>query len=138
MDVVSTGDTAGEDLRVRVPANAQRLHQLRHTLDDWATRIGLAAEITSDLVLAAYEAMTNVVEHAYHDHSGGLLDLHAHADPAHHTVTVTVTDYGRWRPPPANPDSRGRGLLLIHGLTHHVKISPSQHGTTVTMTYHTT
>jgi serine/threonine-protein kinase RsbW len=137
MNVVSEGDTAGEDLRVRVPAVVERLHQLRHALNDWATRIGLAAETVTDLVLAAYEAMANVVEHAYRDRVGGLLDLHAHADHAHHTVTVTVTDYGRWRPPRCGPTPRGRGLNLIHGLTQHTEISPSEHGTTVAMTYHT-
>lgn len=135
MDVVSEGDTAGTELRLRAPAVADRLHQLRRALADWACRLGLAADTISDLVLGAYEAMANVVEHAYHDRAGGLIDLYAHADSARRTVTVTVTDYGRWRPPPAGPTRRGRGLPLIHGLTKNAKISASPHGTTVAMTY---
>jgi serine/threonine-protein kinase RsbW len=135
--VVADGDTVGEELRFRVPAVVERLQQLRRALVDWATRIGLAAETIADLALAAYEAMANVVEHAYRDDgAGGLLDLHAHVDAKHRTVIVTVTDYGRWRLPPQDPSPRGRGLALIHGLTKHTKVSPSAHGTTVAMTYH--
>lgn len=134
MNVVSDGDTAVEELRCRVPAVVDRLSQLRSALTDWANRIGLAADTITDLVLATYEAMANVVEHAYRDCVSGLLDLCARADPAHRTVTVVVTDYGRWRPQPG-PSARGRGLSLIRGLATHAEISPSQHGTTVTMTY---
>lgn len=128
-------DTAGEDLRVRVPAVAERLNQLRRAVADWAVQAGLTAETVTDLVLATYEAMANVVEHAYCDRAGGLLVLHAHVDIAHHAVIVTVTDYGHWRPP-HGPGTRGRGLRLIRGLTEHTEISPGAHGTTVAMTYH--
>jgi serine/threonine-protein kinase RsbW len=134
MNAKSNGSGPVQELRFRIPAIAERLNNLRRALTEWATRIGLAAETVSDLVLATYEAMANVVEHAYRDHVGGLLDLHAHANLADGTVTVSVTDYGRWRPPP-DPGLRGRGLRLIHGLTQHTAISPGPHGTTVTMTY---
>lgn len=136
MNVVSDGDTAVEELRCRVPAVVERLNQVRHALTDWATRVGLATETITDLVLATYEAMANVVEHAYRGCVGGLLDLCARADPERHTVTVVVTDYGRWRPQ-SGPNTRGRGLSLIHGLTTHAEISPTRQGTTVTMTYRT-
>lgn len=138
MDVVSesqTANTASEDLRFRVPAVAARLQQLRRALRTWASHVGLATETVHDLVLAAYEAMANVVDHAYRGRLGGFMDLHAHSDPAHRTVTVTVTDYGRWRPPSQGDTSRGRGLRLIRGLAEHVKVTPSQHGTTVAMVY---
>jgi serine/threonine-protein kinase RsbW len=135
MNVVSDGDTAVEELRCRVPAVAERLNQLRRALTDWATRLGLAADTIMDLVLATYEAMANVVEHAYHDCVSGLLDLRARADLEHHTITVVVTDYGRWRPQSSGPGTRGRGLSLIRGLTTHAEIRPTRHGTTVTMTY---
>jgi serine/threonine-protein kinase RsbW len=129
---------AVEQLHRRVPAVAERLTQLRLAVADWATRLGLAADLIEDLVLATYEAIANVVEHAYRDCLGGLFDLCARADRTLGTVTVTVTDYGRWRPPPADPGSRGRGLPLIHHLAEHADIVPSPHGTTVTMTYRIT
>jgi len=132
MDVIT--DEA-EDLGFCVPAASERLHQLRQALMAWARRVGLAAEAVSDLVLATYEAMANVVDHAYRDCSSGLLNLHARADRTHRTVTVTVTDYGRWRPPQQGPTLRGRGLALIRGLAQHTEIRPGQDGTTVAMTY---
>ncbi|HEX6353428.1 ATP-binding protein [Actinophytocola sp.] len=143
MDVVTDGGAeavggfgaAIEDLHCRVPAWAGSLTRVRQALSDWATRLGLAARIVEDVVLAAYEALANVVEHAYRDTVVGLLDLCARADRARGTVTVTVTDYGRWRPPPSNRGTRGRGLRLIRGLATHAEIRPSQSGTTVTMTY---
>jgi len=135
LDVASDGEPANEELRARVPAIAERIHQLRRALADWAARMGFTAEAVTDLVLAAYEAMANVVEHAYRDHLGGLLDLRAQVDAARRTVVVTVTDYGRWRPPAQGPTIRGRGLPLIRGLTKHTEINSSQRGTTVAMTY---
>ena len=135
MGAVRDGDGPVEELRFRVLAVAERLHQLRRALTEWATRVGLTAQTISDLVLAAYEAMANVVEHAYGAGTSGLLDLHARADLVHRTVTVSVTDYGSWRPPPPGPNPRGRGLRLIRGLAQHTTINPGEHGTTVTMTY---
>lgn len=138
MDGVSeneTVNTPGEDLRFRVPAVAERLQQLRRALRTWASHVGLAADTVHDLVLAAYEAMANVIDHAYRGRLAGFLDLHAHSDPAHGTVTVTVTDYGRWRPPSQDATSRGRGLRLIQGLTQQSKVTPSRRGTTVAMIY---
>ncbi|HYQ67325.1 ATP-binding protein [Actinophytocola sp.] len=136
MDVVSDDTEDGAaDLGFCVPAASERLHQLRQALIAWARRVGLAAEAASDLVLATYEAMANVVDHAYRGRSNGLLDLQARADRTRRTVTVTVTDYGRWRPPTQGPTLRGRGLALIRGLAQHTEIRPGRHGTTVAMTY---
>ena len=49
-------------------------------------------------------------------------------------VVVTVTDYGKWKPPqPSKSNLRGRGLSLIRGLTSTATITPTTGGTTVTM-----
>lgn len=133
---VAVGDVDVADLECRVPAAAERLGQLRHALADWATGHGLATHIVKDMVHATYEAMANVVLHAYRDRVGGTLDLYAHADQARGIVTVSVADYGCWRPPPPNRHgSRRRGLSLIRGLSAHAGIRRNQSGTTVTMTY---
>jgi serine/threonine-protein kinase RsbW len=135
---VAVGDLDVADLECRVPATAEQLSQLRHALADWATGHGLAAHITKDMVLAAYEAMANVVLHAYRDRVSGTLDLYAHADQVRAIVTVSVADYGCWRPPPADHSSRGRGLSVIRGLAEHTGIRRNRSGTTVTMTYRMT
>jgi serine/threonine-protein kinase RsbW len=136
---VAIGDVESDvevaDLECRVPAAAERLGQLRHALADWATGLGLTTQITKDMVHASYEAMANVVVHAYRDRSGGTLDLYAHADQVRGTVTVSVADYGCWRPPPPAHGSRGLGLSVIRGLAEHTGIRRNRSGTTVTMTY---
>jgi len=129
------GDVQEGDLHVRVPAVASRLTGLRHALAEWAEEVGLAAADREALTLASYEAMANTVEHAYADELEGVLDLRAVRDPAQGRVVVTVTDYGRWKPVPADPGTRGRGLPLIRGLTPAAAITPSPQGTTVSMSW---
>jgi serine/threonine-protein kinase RsbW len=121
------------DLHFRVPAVPSRLADLRHALAEWAARIGLPDEDTEALVLASYEAMANSVEHAYRDQTEGILDLRARVDDAQSRVVVTVTDYGRWKPPRMSGGLRGRGLSLIRGLTSTSTVTPTTGGTTVTM-----
>ena len=121
------------DLHVRVPAVPGRLTGLRHVLAEWAERAGLTPEDREALTLASYEAMANSVEHAYAGQLQGVLDLRAVRDHAERRVVVTVTDYGQWREPPADPGTRGRGLPLIRGLTPDSAIAPSTNGTTVSM-----
>jgi serine/threonine-protein kinase RsbW len=128
-------DVQEGDLHVRVPAVASRLTGLRHALAEWAEEVGLAAADREALTLASYEAMANTVEHAYADQIEGVLDLKAVREPAQGRVVVTVTDYGRWKPVPADPGTRGRGLPLIRGLTTTAAITPSPQGTTVSMSW---
>ncbi len=128
-------DVQEGDLHVRVPAVAGRLTGLRHALAEWAERAGLTPDDREALTLASYEAMANSVEHAYAGPTQGVLDLRAERDTAGGRVVVTVTDYGRWKPPPSDPGTRGRGLPLIRGLTRTAAITPSTHGTTVCMSW---
>lgn len=121
-------------LHYRVPAAVDRLVSLRHSLDGWAQRAGLLDEDREALVLASYEAMANAVEHAYPGRDG-ILDLRANHEP-HGWLTVTVTDYGAWKPPPTNPWPRGRGLPLINNLAVRSKVVPTADGTTVSMSWH--
>jgi serine/threonine-protein kinase RsbW len=121
------------DLHFRVPAVPGRLAGLRHALAEWAAQAGLPEEDIEALVLASYEAMANTVEHAYRDQTQGLLDLRAQIDEEQSRIVVTVTDYGRWKPPQPSGGLRGRGLSLIQGLTRTATITPTTDGTTVTM-----
>lgn len=122
-----------ENLHFRVPAAVDQLTSLRHALDGWAQRAGLLDKDREALVLASYEAMANAVEHAYPDHDG-ILDLQANHEP-HGWLTVMVTDFGAWKPPPTNPWPRGRGLPLINNLAARSKVLPTADGTTVSMSW---
>ncbi|WP_081789459.1 ATP-binding protein [Kutzneria albida] len=120
------------DLRVHaVPAAPEWLAAVRHALGEWAVRAGLAADQVADLVQASYEAVANVIDHAYPD-TAGRFDVDAVYEREEQRVTVTVTDYGRWRAP--RPDARsvrGRGLLLIERLAPEFELIPEPGGTQV-------
>lgn len=107
------------------------LVEVRHQLERWAARTGLPAPSVADLVLSTYEALANAAEHAYLSDPGPV-DLVA-ARTTDGRVLVTVSDRGRWRPPPADPGFRGRGLLMIKALAHRADVQQGPHGTTVHM-----
>lgn len=109
------------------------LRPLRQSLADWARRAGIDAATIDEIVPSAYEALANSVEHAYRGRAGGVVELDASRQGR--VVTVTVTDHGSWRPRPADPGFRGRGLLMIDNFGSTVDIVRSARGTTVTMTW---
>ncbi|MGH2603834.1 MAG: ATP-binding protein, partial [Dehalococcoidia bacterium] len=55
----------GRPVLRRMPATSGHLTALRHALAVWADASGLAVDLGAALVLASYEAPTNVAEHAY-------------------------------------------------------------------------
>jgi serine/threonine-protein kinase RsbW len=119
--------------RTDMPTTATALAEARAQLAAWAGTAGLDAEQIEDVALAAYEAMANVVDHAY-DQPGGVFDLHAcrHDDQ----VTVTVTDHGRWKSPaPGQHPWRGRGLLIIDRISREFELTRHAGGTVVSMNW---
>lgn len=94
-------------------------------------RVGAAGDDVPAVHLAVVEAATNCVEHAYQGSAGWMwLDVVLDGDGR---LRVTVTDHGTWRPPPRDPECRGRGLRLMHSLMESVDVHRSGRGTTVTM-----
>ena len=109
------------------PGNARRL---RARFQKWLLTLGAPAVLVDDFVLAVYEALANVVEHAYPpDHPHPVMRLQARVD--HHHLLITISDHGRWRPPPAEPGYRGRGLAMMRCLTTELHLHPTPDGTTV-------
>ena len=97
----------------------------------------MAAEHHHALLLAVGEAVTNVVDHAYHRREATI-------DPAPPTVVLEVTDHGHhlvarvvdrgtWRPPGPHSRDRGRGTAIMEALTDHVERASGVDGTTVTL-----
>jgi serine/threonine-protein kinase RsbW len=118
-------------LRLRLDAPlVERLAGVRYEMTKWATDLGLGPDLVDDLVLAAHEALANVVDHANpNGHGRAWLDLECTA----RSVEVQVRDRGVWKPPPADPGWRGRGLMIMQGLADHVEIRHDAAGTTVRM-----
>ncbi|WP_410595638.1 ATP-binding protein [Amycolatopsis sp. lyj-23] len=117
---------------VEISATRPLLTQLRRQLIAWFGQAGLPAGRIQDLVLAVYEALANVVEHAYLG-APGTLDLHAHRHGSR--VTVTVIDRGCWRPAAVPGLLRGRGLPLIHTLADESAFTTTPAGTVVEMSW---
>lgn len=122
--------------RTDVPATGEPVPALRHQLTTWATTTGMTDDQIQDLVLAADEAMSNVVSHAYDQDAPGTFDVHATHHPEQKTVRVTVRDHGQWRSAVPGPGPQhGRGLNLIRALADEAVIERSPTGTTVRMTW---
>ncbi|TDV57883.1 ATP-binding protein [Actinophytocola oryzae] len=118
-----------------IPAVVGRLTGVRQRLVRWGTQAGLSEEQVDDVGLATYEAMANVVDHAYPDGTGEF-DLHAASE--RDLVTVTVTDHGRWKPHATTPGPmslRGRGLMIMEKLSSRFELTPRVGGTTVCMSW---
>lgn len=86
------------------------------------------------LVLSAGELCANSVEHAYPGASDGAVEVAVSRDSGG-IVTLVVRDRGRWRPPPADPGHRGRGLAIVRSLMTEVEIDEATDGTTVSVRY---
>lgn len=118
-----------EELDLAAEAKPEQVRQLRVCFQRWLRALGAPRGLIEDLCLAAYEALTNVVDHAYHPgHPDPIMSLRAHAD--HGQLTITISDQGRWRPPQRS-GYRGRGLIMMRALTTELHLHPTAEGTTV-------
>ncbi|MFF0633451.1 SpoIIE family protein phosphatase [Nocardia sp. NPDC004151] len=118
-------------LRLDVPADARELSQLRRALRTWLTAAAVPHDLAVDLVSAANEACSNSIEHAYLGGEPGRVRLSA--DCGVDTLTIEVSDTGVWRPLPADPGNRGRGIAMMRALTDQLDIDHSGPGTLVRM-----
>jgi anti-sigma regulatory factor (Ser/Thr protein kinase) len=117
-------------LHFKVPATAAQLTILRSCVREWTTEIGMTRAKSEDVVLAVDEALTNAVEHAYVGCSGVVV-LFAACERNSDIARVVVSDSGTWRPPPADPGTRGRGLPIMRQLSSVFSLHHDEGGTTV-------
>jgi anti-sigma regulatory factor (Ser/Thr protein kinase) len=138
--VVDVGErTRAKRLRLRCPARLSELRVVRMCVRRWAHDHGLPEDVLGDLQLALGEAVANGIEHAY---DGELarrasdatveVELELRTLDGAPVVAACVSDRGRWRPIPASPGYRGRGLALIRRLTRDMTVLRTAHGTRVT------
>ncbi len=119
-----------------VPAAPGALRALRHDLMAWVLAAGVDEGRAGDIVLASYEALANVADHAYDGAGAGLVDVDASLSPGR--LEVVITDHGQWRAPV--PDTqpvslRGRGLLLLRASADRADITSGDSGTVVRLTW---
>ena len=116
-----------DQLEAQFPAEVESIPVMRRLLGRWLDEAGATRADIDDLTLASAEAAANAIEHAY-GLAPGVVELRAfHAGGG--LVTVCVTDFGNWRAPRGT--NRGRGLMLMEGLTDGVEVIRRDEGTTV-------
>ena len=129
-----TADRPVVSLERTAPADRANASVLRRTFRTWL-RAWADPETADDLALAVYEALANVVDHAYASATQpGEMRLWAAVSPPLHggrELVVTVSDDGSWRRSTGR-GWRGRGLPLMHTLARATVLSGAQ-GTTVQM-----
>jgi anti-sigma regulatory factor (Ser/Thr protein kinase) len=117
----------GDELQARFPAEVDSIPGMRRLLGRWLGEAGASRPEIDDLTLAAAEAAANAIEHAY-GLAPGVVELRASVSKGG-IVTVAVRDFGNWRSPRGT--NRGRGLMLMEGLTEKVDVIRRDEGTTV-------
>jgi serine phosphatase RsbU (regulator of sigma subunit)/anti-sigma regulatory factor (Ser/Thr protein kinase) len=115
-------------LRLRLDAVPASMPLLRHTIRRWLHEAQATTAEIFEITVAASEAFSNAIEHAYAAADG---KIEVEGELRREDLTLTVRDWGRWRQPRGT--NRGRGLGLMRGLMDNVKVTPESTGTIVQM-----
>ena len=129
--------------RVKYPADFQHLDSIRDFVGEIAERAGFTSKEVYSIQLAADEACSNVIEHAYEGISGGKMEVECEARDGE--IVIVIHDHGKVfdistvRKPNLSRDLDerevgGLGVYLIHKLMDEVSFeSSAKHGNTLTM-----
>ena len=120
-------------LKIEKKAAAGQLSDIRHRLAAWLRGAAIPEGTIADIVLAVNEAAANSIEHAYRGHKPAKVRVEGENDGAR--VHVRIIDKGSWKPAPADPGVRGRGLLLIRAVSDWLEMECTPSGTTVNMSF---
>lgn len=120
-------------LDLEIEAIPARLTDVRQHLTAWLHGVDAPKSLTADIVLVVNEACSNSAEHAYRGVEPGSMRVRAALDGRH--IQIQIADAGSWKTPPANPGTRGRGLLLMRTLSEEVDLDGTAQGTTVCLRF---
>ena len=108
-----------DDLALVVPTTQEGLVRMRDSLREWLEETRIEADVEAEVMLAAWEACANAVEHAQRP-SQPTFGLGAALDDAG-WIRVEVQDSGQWKPGDGSTD-RGLGLVLMRSLMDTVEV----------------
>ena len=127
--------------RVAYSADVDQGPRIRDDLRQWLRSSAVPTGVVDGMVLAASEAIDNVVVHAYDDtqREAGVARIDLTVLLEDGEVLVTVADGGRWREPSGDlehdtagrPARHGRGIRLMTSEVDEVAIHHDGRGTTV-------
>jgi anti-sigma regulatory factor (Ser/Thr protein kinase) len=120
-------------LVIEIDAIPARLTDVRRRLAGWLRSARVPDSLAEDIVLVVNEACSNSAEHAYRGEQPGIMRVEAAVEDRH--IRIKVVDAGSWKTPPADPGTRGRGILLMRTLSQQVDVDGTSHGTTVGMQF---
>ena len=124
----------GADVSLIVPAVPDSIAVIRQTVSGICEALGADTRAVGDIKLAATEACTNVVLHAYTNGDTGTIEVDAYA--ADDELRLLVRDHGAGMTPAPMAEGLGLGLPLIAALTSTLTIlEPENGGTEVSMTF---
>jgi anti-anti-sigma factor len=113
-------------LELVLPAEPQHISSVRRAIGNWAATLGATRDEVYDLVLAADEAASNTIQHAYGPSNG---QLEIEASCTGQRVHLVIRDRGAWRP--TRHDGFGRGLQVMQALVDEVDVVVTPAGTEV-------
>jgi anti-sigma regulatory factor (Ser/Thr protein kinase) len=116
------------DVWLRVPARAENVAVVRQALTGLCEALEAPPKAVADIKLAATEACTNVVVHAYAQPGGDDAWMEVEAQPDGSELSVIVRDYGRGISPRTENPGLGLGLPLIAALSGTVEIRSGADG----------
>jgi anti-sigma regulatory factor (Ser/Thr protein kinase) len=116
-------------LDLELPAEPESVPLSRHRLERWLSETDASPDDIFGITLAANEACTNAIEHAYGLERGFTFRLRA--EQTAEVIALHISDSGRWRRPRGS--QRGRGLGIIEQLMDSVDVQRTATGTTVRM-----
>ena len=114
-----------------VPAAARAVPGVRRRLAQFAEAHGLPEARIWDLEIAATEACTNAVRHAYPTGQGGAIEVEARAENGE--LVLVVRDHGDGLMQPSASPGLGQGIVLMHALGDAAITETDPHGVTVEM-----
>jgi serine/threonine-protein kinase RsbW len=125
---------AAPDVSLVVPAVPESIAVIRQTVSGICEALGADARAVGDIKLAATEACTNVVLHAYDGTGEGTIEIDAYA--GENELRLLVRDRGAGMTPAPLAAGLGLGLPLIAALTTSLTITePADGGTEISMTF---
>ncbi|MHA6619600.1 ATP-binding protein [Pseudonocardia sp. DLS-67] len=124
-------------LQIMLVADTATPSRVRRRFRRWLDGLGWPRDHRDDIIVAVDEATANVVDHAYLGQRAGPIWIVARELAAglrgHRHVEITVRDWGRWRPVPADPGFRGRGIAMMQAFMRRVDLRCRDDGTEIVL-----
>lgn len=120
------------DLRATFPGTAPGVGQLRRAVGEAVKQFGLPPAVADAARLAASEAASNAVVHAYRERRG---DLHLRVSIEGDELRVVIADEGDGLAPRPDSPGLGLGLPIMAQVSEHFEIVSGPGGTEIHLAF---